>query len=147
MQNQKTIEFQGKVIKRIFNPEQVSAKGSKYSINYLILEWTTGASQEYTDLIAIKTLSAKEILDVRAGYKIIVRARYACKTFDDELKYNTYTKDNVTIKKPMLFPEFILIKDGVTIVDVSENLEEHTDANTLFQQQVIDPEPEDDLPF
>lgn len=147
MQNSKIIEFQGKIIKRIFNPDQTSSAGVKFSIAYLILEWVTGPNGEYNDLIAIKTFSPKFFKDVRAGYRVNIKARYHCQAREDYMLTRSYTKDNLTLQSPSLFPEFVLIKDGISIIDRYENYEQHDDTNQEFERTVINPQPDDDLPF
>lgn len=148
MQNNKIIEFQGKILKRIFNPEQLSSKGIRFSIAYLVLEWITGPNGEYKDIIAIKTFSPKFFKDVRAGYKVNIKARYGCSKRQDEIPVHSYTKDNITFQSPSLFPDFTLINNSISIIDMSENLEEYVDVNQNFEKQILAPgTEEDDLPF
>lgn len=152
----KFIDLEGQVIKRIFNPARISKAGKEYKIHYLIIKWATGPNGEYVDYVSIKTMEAKQIADIRAGYKVRLTMQYDCSNFnkEPELRHNTY--GGVTYIEPKLFPSFKLAKNNVIeILDSKENWEQHSEANAAFEKEVVNPTPEpnmnvvseDDLPF
>lgn len=148
-QTSKFFDITGEVVKRIHNPEQISAKtGRPYRINYLIIKWVTGKQGEYVDYVKIKLMEAKKMANIRAGYIVKVPVIYSCSIRTDEIQYKIKNVNGVAIEEPSLWPEFSVSKNKeIEIINSSNNFETHEKANKTFEDAVMKPLLEDDLPF
>jgi hypothetical protein len=143
-----TFEFEGEVVKRIHNEEQVAkTSGNKFSVNYLLVKTTSeynGKVRE--DIIPLKVFkgehAADKIRDLREGFVVKVFASLECSNYGkEEVEFNHHNGQ----KRPKLFPDVNLLT--VTVLKGDLDKESVKSQNKEVANAVSEPEPEDDLPF